>query len=512
MDGSRARAPTQRCGLGYNTRMQRPDHATNPPGHDDGGGAVRRWTWWSAAALAGVAGLAALRGLTVDAHLEPAAVAEQASWWIGCLPFALLLAAMAALPLLPATEHWWERNASKLALSALLGICALAWMDARLGTEAALVAAAHGGAEYVPFIVLLLSLYVIAGGVRLEGRLPATTASNTALLALGATLANLLGTTGASMLLVRPLLRSNAHRTHRVHTVVFFIFLVSNVGGCLLPIGDPPLFLGFLRGVPFLWTTSLWQEWLVTVATLLALYAVIDRQLQRREPLGSAGAPGGAVRIHGWPSVALLLAAVAVVATVQHGRPLPLLGFEPPALGREVALLALAGLSLGFEPWRRRVAHGFSLAPMGEVAALFAGIFLAMQVPLAVLGAKGGELALDAPWKLFWATGSLSSVLDNAPTYLVFLEVARGATQQVPGEGLVPLGAEGWVRGELLTGVSLGAVFMGAMTYIGNGPNLMVRAIAVREGVRMPGFGGYVAWAAVLLLPVFAMLSWLFLR
>jgi len=462
--------------------------------------------------LALIAALLALRGLSLEGQLASSAVASQAGWWLGCVPFVVLLGAMAVLPLIPATEHWWEHNISKLALSAALGLLALGWLAANLGSDAALHAAAHGAAEYVPFIVLLLSLYVIAGGVRLEGRLPASTLANTTLLAIGAVLANLLGTTGASMLLITPLLRSNAHRTHRVHTVVFFIFLVSNVGGCLLPIGDPPLFLGFLRGVPFLWTASLWQEWLVTVALLLAVYAALDRQLQRREPLGSQGAPGGRVRVHGWPSIGLLLLAVAVVALVQHDRPLPLLGFTPPPLGREMALLALAGLSLGFEPWRARTRHGFSLAPMAEVAALFAGIFLAMQVPLAVLGAKGAELSLDAPWKLFWATGSLSSVLDNAPTYLVFLEVARGATQQVAGEGLVPLGAEGWVRGELLTGVSLGAVFMGAMTYIGNGPNLMVRAIAAREGVRMPGFGGYAAWAATILIPVFALVTWLFLR
>jgi Na+/H+ antiporter NhaD/arsenite permease-like protein len=428
------------------------------------------------------------------------------------VPFGLLLACMAILPLIGPLEHWWESNRSKAALSCALGLAALAWIHGVAGVAGAEHAALHGAAEYVPFIVLLLSLYVIAGGVRLEGRLPATTLSNTTLLGAGAVLANLLGTTGASMLLITPLLRSNAHRRHRVHTVVFFIFLVSNVGGCLLPIGDPPLFLGFLRGVPFLWTISLWKEWLVAVAALLALYAVLDRQLQRREPLGAAGAPGGSVRVRGWPSVVLLLVAVLVVAIVQHGRPLPLLGLEPPALGREIALLALAGLSLGFEPWNRRVAHGFSLAPMGEVAALFAGIFLAMQVPLAVLGVKGAELALDAPWKLFWATGALSSVLDNAPTYVVFLEVARGATQQAPAVDVVQLAGEGFVRGDLLTGVSLGAVFMGAMTYIGNGPNLMVRAIAAREGVRMPGFGGYVAWAAAVLLPVFAVISWMFMR
>jgi len=473
---------------------------------------VARVTRWAALGLALLAALLALRGLSTGAKLESGAVAAQASWWLGCVPFVVLLGAMAVLPLIPATEHWWERNMSKLALSGALGLIALAWLALNLGAEAALHAAAHGALEYVPFIVLLLSLYVIAGGVRLEGRLPASTTANTTMLAIGAVLANLLGTTGASMLLITPLLRSNAHRTYRVHTVIFFIFLVSNVGGCLLPIGDPPLFLGFLRGVPFFWTASLWREWLVALVMLLAIYAVLDRQLQRREPLGSRGAPGGRVRIHGWPSVGLLLLAVVVVAVVQHDRPLPLLGFTPPPLGREFALLALAGMSLGFEPWRARKSHGFSLAPMAEVAALFAGIFLAMQVPLAVLGAKGAELSLDAPWKLFWATGLLSSALDNAPTYLVFLEVARGATQQAAGDGMVPLGAEGWVRGDLLTGVSLGAVFMGAMTYIGNGPNLMVRAIAAREGVRMPGFGGYAAWAATILIPVFALVTWLFLR
>ena len=243
---------------------------------------------------------------------------------------------------------------------------------------------------------------------------------------------------------------------------------------------------------------------------LLALYAVLDSQLQRREPSRGEPVADGRVRVRGWANVCLLLAAVLVVALVQEGR--PLLGFTPPPFARELALLALAGMSIGFEPWSRRTQHGFSLSPMGEVAALFAGIFLAMQVPLIVLGAKGGELSLDAPWKLFWATGTLSSVLDNAPTYLVFLEVARGATPQVPADGLVALAGEGWVREDLLTGVSLGAVFMGAMTYIGNGPNLMVRAIAAREGVKMPGFGGYVAWAATLLLPVFAVITWIFLH
>jgi Na+/H+ antiporter NhaD/arsenite permease-like protein len=495
-------------GFGYNRGMHGGHPAWSPW--------TRKVTTAAAWALGVACALHVIRGLMHPSSLDAAeltqSIAQAPSWWVGCLPFGALLACMALLPLIGPVEHWWESNRSKAALSCALGLAALWWIHGVAGSEGAQHAALHGAAEYVPFIVLLLSLYVIAGGVRLEGRLAASTLANTTLLGTGAVLANLLGTTGASMLLITPLLRANAHRTHRVHTVVFFIFLVSNVGGCLLPIGDPPLFLGFLRGVPFLWTTSLWKEWLVAVAALLILYAVLDRQLQRRERPESAGAPGGRVRVHGWPSVGLLLIAVLVVAVVQHGRPLPLLGFEPPMLGREVALLALAGLSLGFEPWKRRVEHGFSLAPMGEVAALFAGIFLAMQVPLAVLGAQGAQLALDAPWKLFWATGSLSSVLDNAPTYVVFLEVARGVTLQVAGPDTVLLAGDGWVRHDLLTGVSLGAVFMGAMTYIGNGPNLMVRAIAAREGVRMPGFGGYVAWACVILLPVFAAVSWMFLR
>ena len=489
--------------MGYNRGMRASEHPS---------GSLRRLTRVAAWTLAAVAALAALRGLFHPSHGDHGAIAELQGWWVGCVPFALLLGAMAVLPLLHATEAWWEMNAAKLALSALLGLTALGWLAARLGSDTALQAAVHGAAEYVPFIVLLFSLYVIAGGVRLDGRLPATTRSNTLMLALGAVLANILGTTGASMLLIRPLLRSNDHRTHRVHTAVFFIFLVSNVGGCLLPIGDPPLFLGFLRGVPFLWTLSLWQEWLVAVALLLTIYAGMDAWLQRREPPGAVGAPHGAVRVHGWPSVALLVAAVVVVATVQPGAGVPGTGLTFPPLSREVLLLLLAGLSVAFEPWKSRVHHGFSLAPMGEVAALFAGIFLAMQVPLAVLGAKGAALGLDAPWKLFWGTGTLSSVLDNAPTYLVFLEVARGVTPQAEGPGLVTLTGEGWVRQDLLAGVSLGAVFMGAMTYIGNGPNLMVRAIAAREGVRMPGFGGYIAWAAVFLLPVFALITVLFLR
>jgi Na+/H+ antiporter NhaD/arsenite permease-like protein len=460
----------------------------------------------AALSLGTIASVVAIRAVAIGAHEPLAPLAERPDWWLGCVPFALLLLALAVVPLVAPLEHWWERNTSKLAFSCLMGLAALAWMAWRTDAATALSAAAHGATEYVPFIVLLLSLYVIAGGVQLEGSLQGTTSTNLSLLASGAVLANLLGTTGASMLLIRPLLEANRQRKHQVHTVVFFIFIVSNVGGCLLPIGDPPLFLGYLRGVPFLWTLSLWKAWLITVGALLAVYAMVDRRMQRDETHRPTPGPT-ALRVRGWRSVSLLLLAVLVVAFVQPGR--PLMGWMPPPLAREGFLLLLAGASVGFEPWGVRAGRGFSLAPMGEVAAVFAGIFLTMQVPLAVLESRGSTLGLDSPMRLFWWTGGLSSVLDNAPTYLVFMGVARSVTLQAAGPETVLLADAGWIRSDLLAGVSLGAVFLGAMTYIGNGPNLMVRAIASGAGVRMPGFGGYLLWSIGLLLPVLAMASWL---
>ena len=492
--------PAQRWGVCYNHRMA----------HARMHSRTARVTRFVAMGLALTLAVAALRGVSVPHPTNPDAIAAMSDWWLGCVPFALLLGCMVVLPLVPATEHWWESNLSKLAVSAAMGLAALVWLHLRAGSDNAIGSAGHAIAEFVPFIVLLLVLYVISGGVRLEGHIPGTTGANTLLLGLGAVLANLLGTTGASMLLIRPLLRANAQRRHRVHTVVFFIFLVSNVGGCLLPIGDPPLFLGFLRGVPFTWTLSLWKPWVFTVGTLLALYASMDAALQRREP-GPRSTAGAHVRVIGWWHLLLLGLAATVVATVQPGRPMPLLDWTPPHLFRELLLLALAAASFDPRPSRRAGRVALSMAPMAEVAALFCGIFMAMQVPLAVLEVRGASLGMDAPWKLFWSAGLLSSVLDNAPTYVVFMEVARGVTPQAAMDGSVALADGAWIRGDLLSGVSLGAVFMGAMTYIGNGPNLMVRAIAKHEGVPMPGFLGYVVWAALLLLPVMTAVSLLFL-
>ncbi len=435
-------------------------------------------------------------------------ISSQTDWVIGSLPFVLLLTAMAVLPLIPQVEMWWERNATKLLVSGILGLLTLAWIAWRTGTPTACVAASHAVHEYVPFLVLLFSLYMISGGVHVAGRVRASTTCNALVLFIGAVLANVLGTTGASVLLIRPLLRSNAHRQHRVHTVVFFIFLVSNVGGCLLPIGDPPLFLGFLRGVPFLWTLSLWKAWLLAVGLLLALYVAVDLWMQRHDRTTAVDEVPDPVKLHGWPSIVLLGVAVAVVGCIGPDRPIPGCTWTPPEFLREGLLLLLAGISVMASPWSERVRQGFSSTPIVEVAALFVGIFLTMQVPLAVLGAKGSMLGLQQPWQMFWWTGGLSSILDNAPTYLVFLEVARQATPQVAATGSVMLADGSYLSSDLLTGLSLGAVFLGAMTYIGNGPNLMVRSIACSEGVKMPGFVGYFLWAIALLLPALAIVQW----
>ena len=413
------------------------------------------------------------------------------------LPFALLLLSIAVLPL--AAPHRWEHNRNKAIVAAVLSIPIAAWLLAK--DPAHLGHTAH---EYVSFIVLLGSLFTISGGLFLEGDLRATPKVNTAFLAIGALLANLIGTTGASMVLIRPLLRTNSERRHVVHTVVFFIFVVSNTGGCLTPLGDPPLFMGFLRGVPFTWTLQLWPAWLGVVGALLAIYFAWDTiqirkesreamrlDLERYEPL----------RLHGGVNVLLLLGVVAAVALLR----------EP--LFRDGAMVACALASLALTTKQVRKSNAFAWAPIAEVAILFAGIFVTMVPALMYLEANGAELGVDTQREFFWATGSLSSFLDNAPTYLTFTSTAAGLLQSqghatVNAEHLdtlltVPAGAG------FLAAISLGAVFMGANTYIGNGPNFMVKAIADSSGVRMPSFFGYMLYAIAVLVPIFVVVTFL---
>ena len=446
------------------------------------------------------------------------------------VPFLLLLAAIATFPLLPAVSHWWEHNTSKLLVAGLLALATLAYytllhrdpVDLHFPTHSVVEPAARGPswaaaaavlanalcAEYVPFIALLFALYVVSGGVRVEGDLVATPTTNATFLGLGALLASFIGTTGAAMLLVRPLLETNRERKHVAHTLVFFIFLVCNCGGCLLPIGDPPLFLGYLEGVDFLWTLSLWKPWLVTNGLLLATYWAWDTFLahprETARDIAIDERRTTPLRIRGLlPNLPLMAAVIAAVALLDPSKPVPGTGWHPWIFLREAVLVGLALASLLLGDRRVRTANGFTYGAILEVAVLFVGIFVCMQPALEILHHRGAELGLDSPRSFFWATGTLSAVLDNAPTYLVFFKAA----QALPAAGETMAG----VDVGRLAGVSLGAVFLGAMTYIGNGPNFMVKAIAEQSGVRMPSFFGYLAWSFGILLPVFVVVSLLFL-
>lgn len=460
-----------------------------------------------------------------------AAIEPPPLWTV--VPFVLLLGAIAVLPLIPWTEHWWESNRNRFAVAAVLGLLTLAYylFLHRSAVEAhwpghAVVEASPSGlnpgialtvlgnailGEYIPFIVLLFSLYTISGGIRIEGDLPAHPKTNTAFIAVGGLLASLVGTTGAAMLLIRPLLETNRERRFIVHTVIFFIFVVCNCGGCLLPIGDPPLFLGYLRGVPFLWTAAL-CEWLFVNGVLLAVYFFWDYFLcYPKEKLADIARDETQVRkllFSGlWPNVPLLIGVVLGVALLAPGK--PLLGWNPWMYGREIVQLALVALSLALGNAAIRKANNFNYHAIVEVAALFFGIFICMQAPLQILNARGSELGLTAPAHYFWATGSLSSVLDNAPTYVVFFEAAKALTAgsaSVAGGEVVAGVAE-----HLLVAVSLGAVFMGAMTYIGNGPNFMVKAIAEKSGIKMPSFFGYMLYSVFILLPILVLTTLIFM-
>ena len=397
-----------------------------------------------------------------------------------------MLLAIAVFPLwLP---HWWESNRNKLVISALLGLPILALYAVR--RPGALLSVAE---EYVSFIILLAGLFVISGGILLRGDLAATPPTNTAFLALGSVLASFVGTTGASMLLIRPLLQTNRERTHVRHTVVFFVFLVSNIGGMLTPLGDPPLFLGYLQGVPFTWTFRLWAPWGLQVAALLAIYFVWDTWQYTREPIAALRRDRTRIeplRLRGTLNIVWLGLVVLTVALLH-------------APWREVAIVALAAVSLWRTPRAVRRANGFTAYPMVEVAVLFAGIFLTMLPALELLRLRGGELGVREPWHFFWASGILSSFLDNAPTYLTFLALGQGL-------GLAREVVD--VPHAILAAISVGSVSMGANSYIGNAPNFIVKSIAEEQGVKMPSFFGYMVYSGAILLPLFAVVTVVFFR
>ncbi len=435
---------------------------------------------------------------------------ELAFWTI--LPFVGLLGCIAILPL--AVPHWWEHNRSKGLIAALLALPLALYLLGAFGHRGAHVLVEQGR-DYLSFILLLGSLFVVTGGIRLEGSLSGTPLLNTVFLGIGAVLANVIGTTGASMLLVRPLLRANQSRHRKAHVFVFFIFVVSNCGGVLTPLGDPPLFLGFLRGVPFEWTFGLWKQWLLVNGILLGIFNVWDQLVLHREELERPGSQLEEVlrheplRISGRHNFAYLLALVAVIFAA--GRGIGSGGAAWPWGVQEAAMLLLAVLAYVTTPAEVRTGNGFGFGPIIEVAILFAGIFVTMAPALLILNARGAELGLHHPWHFFWASGLLSSFLDNAPTYLTFASAAAGlAGVPIEGRYLAAFLAHGGADPALLAAVSCGSVFMGANSYIGNGPNFMVKAIAEESGVRMPSFFGYMLYSGGILVPIFGVVTAVF--
>lgn len=458
--------------------------------------------------------LATTCGWTKHLDVEEPPTGETPHFW-SVLPFTLLLGAIATLPLMEGLAHWWEKNLNKFYVAANLALITLLYLGF-LHPSASFSLAVNTllhtiVQDYIPFIVLLFSLYTISGGIRIAGDLPAHPRTNMLFLLAGGVLASFIGTTGAAMLLVRPLLETNRERKHVAHTLVFFIFIACNCGGLLLPLGDPPLFLGYLNGVEFLWTLQLWKSWLFVNGALLAVYFVWDtfvaypretaRDIRLDETRVHALKFGGV-----WPNALLLVGVILAVALLDPSKPLPGTSWHPWFYLREVSMLGLAMLSLMFGPHHVRSSNSFDYLAITEVAVLFVGIFISMKPALDILRLRGGDFGLDSPAKYFWASGSLSSVLDNAPTYLVFFEAAQAQTAKVAsGESQMAN-----VAVPLLKGVSLGSVCMGAMTYIGNGPNFMVKTIAENFGVRMPSFFSYMLYSFGVLLPILALNLWLF--
>lgn len=507
--------------------------------------------------------IAPLAGLAAEGagHGDAAALSPV---WIA--PFALLLLAIAIVPMINA--HFWEKHLWWIALGVFAAPMAVALLfflgDAlrHMFFEKIL--------EYASFILLLAALFIISGGILIEGRINGTPAVNATILFIGSVIANFIGTTGASMLLIRPILRANKSRPRSAHVVVFFIFLVSNIGGVLTPLGDPPLFLGYLQGVPFEWTFRLFPQWALATALVLTIFYIFDTIIYRKDSylfgaetplhteldvlrsevhdrmdqldtehlrargsvplslvvrtrgtlervsvaldrLADEGASRG-LRVSGVANFALLGGVILVIYLQGlFSRTVP--GW--PHFGpQEVAMAALAGASLLLTPRNSRIreANSFNFGPIKEVALLFAGIFATMIPALYILEQRGSELGLTKAWQFFWVTGALSSFLDNAPTYLTFLSTAKGVVADL---GLAndlgfTLSDGKYVTQALLAAISCGAVFMGANSYIGNGPNFMVRAIAESEGVKMPSFFGYMVYSGLILLPVFVVLTFVF--
>jgi Na+/H+ antiporter NhaD/arsenite permease-like protein len=417
------------------------------------------------------------------------------------LPFIAMLLSIAVIPLV--LPEWWDKNRNKAILSVVLSMPVLVVVsscDPRL--------LEHSLLDYFSFITLLGALFLISGGIHVSGEFAGTPLVNTMFLAIGALLANVIGTTGASMLLVRPYIRANHARRHKAHLIVFFIFVVSNTAGLLTPLGDPPLFLGFLRGVPFHWTLRLFPQWAFVVGTLLIVFNIFEQYVFIKEDVETPGALAEQVqprrRLHVQGSQNFLYLAGVMAAAMLSGY------FQWPKGIQESIMITMALLSWFTTPKSIHHSNHFHFHPIAEVAALFLGIFVTMIPALEILDARATSLNLREPWHFFWLSGALSSFLDNAPTYLTFSAMASGLVgsrlEDLSTLIATPLGQR------LLIAVSCGSVFMGANTYIGNGPNFMVKSIAERSGIKMPSFGHYMLYSGCILIPIFIVTTLVFFR
>jgi len=450
--------------------------------------------------------------------LATLAFADRPPIW-SVLPFAAYLLVIAVVPLF--LPHFWEKNRNKLVVALVAALPAAAYL-----------LTSHGGhllldslKEYVAFIVLLAALFVISGGVYLKGSMAGTPMVNTMFLGVGAVLASFIGTTGASMLLIRPLLRANEKRLKKTQIVIFFIFIVSNGGGMLTPLGDPPLFLGFLRGVPFLWTLQLWAPWALVNGILLVIFNFIDQAVFNKEERERPGSQleevqqvAEPLRIHGGLNFLWLLGVIAINSGVGYFGKRNGWGDDVQKLAIVAGMAAMAGLSLATTSKEIRGSNKFSWGPIIEVAVIFIGIFVTM-VPATLLLeelGKSGAIKMTHAWEFFWGSGALSSFLDNAPTYVTFASLACGVVGGQAGQTIDPSNLAQllhYPQGVLfLKAVSCGSVFMGANTYIGNGPNFMVKAIAEENQVKMPSFFGYMGWSIAVLIPLFVVVTLLFFR
>ncbi|MBR5573888.1 MAG: sodium:proton antiporter [Paludibacteraceae bacterium] len=428
------------------------------------------------------------------------------------IPFGLMLLAIAVAPLL--AEHWWESNKHKLTVALFLGVpTAICLIMGGMLHE--LEHQLFG--DYVPFIILLLALYVVTGGIHVSGDIKATPWVNTSFLGLGWLLASIMGTTGAAMLLIRPLITTNQQREHKVHTILFFIALCANCGGLLTPLGDPPLFMLFLRGAEFTWFMSMWAPWLFTGALLMAIYYVLDTIYYKKEHAHALQADHEQqvpLVFKGKHNFLYLVGIVLTVALINSGTIPEMADPKAPMWLRYLREIVLLSLTFGsLYTTKRNVRYGmnkFSWAPIMEVAVLFLGIFTTMTPALAYLNANAASLGLDATWQFYYSTGLLSSFLDNTPTAVAFHSVATGL---IPDQMAV-FGGEmmAGIPEILLKAICIGSVFFGAMTYIGNGPNFMVKAIAEENGIKMPSFFGYMLkFSLIVLLPIYILVQIIFL-